>query len=61
MLEAIHANGVRSIAFSSTGSTYGEATLIPAPEDAPFPVQILLYAASKVAGETLLSSYAEGG
>ncbi|NCV23225.1 MAG: NAD-dependent epimerase/dehydratase family protein, partial [Chloroflexi bacterium] len=42
-------------------STYGEATLIPTPEDAPFPVQTSLYAASKVAGETLISSYAEGG
>jgi len=61
ILEAMRANGVRRIAFSSTGSTYGEATLIPTPEDAPFPVQTSLYAASKVAGETLLSSYAEGG
>ncbi len=61
VLEAMRANGVRRIAFSSTGSTYGEATQIPTPEDAPFPVQTSLYAASKVAGETLLSAYAEGG
>ena len=61
VLEAMRANGVRRIAFSSTGSTYGEATLIPTPEVAPFPIQTSLYAASKVAGETLLSSYAEGG
>jgi len=61
VLEAMRANGVRRVAFSSTGSTYGEATLIPTPEEAPFPVQTSLYAASKVAGETLLSSYAEGG
>ena len=61
VLEAMRANGVKRIAFSSTGSTYGEATLIPTPEDAPFPVQTSLYAASKVAGETLLSAYAEGG
>ncbi len=61
VLEAMRANGVRRIAFSSTGSVYGEAALIPTPEDAPFPVQTSLYAASKVAGETLLSSYAEGG
>ena len=60
VLEAMRANGVNRIAFSSTGSTYGEATLIPTPEDAPFPVQTSLYAASKVAGETLISSYAEG-
>jgi len=37
------------IAFSSTGSVYGEATVIPTPEDAPFPVQTSLYAASKLA------------
>jgi UDP-glucose 4-epimerase len=61
VLEAMRANSVKRIAFSSTGSTYGEATLIPTPEDAPFPVQTSLYAASKVAGETLLSAYAEGG
>ncbi|MDI1334737.1 MAG: NAD-dependent epimerase/dehydratase family protein [Lacunisphaera sp.] len=61
VLEAMRANGVRRIAFSSTGSVYGEAVQIPTPEDAPFPVQTSLYAASKVAGETLLSAYAEGG
>jgi UDP-glucose 4-epimerase len=61
VLEAMRANQVRRIAFSSTGSTYGEAEAIPTPEDAPFPVQTSLYAASKIAGEALLSSYAEGG
>ena len=61
VLEAMRANGIKRIAFASTGSTYGDATVIPTPEDAPFPVQTSLYAASKVAGETLLSSYAEGG
>ena len=47
-------------AFSSTGSVYGEATVFPTPEDAPFPVQTSLYASSKVAAEGLLSSYALG-
>jgi UDP-glucose 4-epimerase len=61
VLEAMRANGVRRIAFSSTGSTYGETTQVPTTETAPFPIQTSLYAASKVAGETLLSSYAEGG
>ena len=60
VLEAMRANGVKRIAFSSTGSTYGEAAVIPTPEDAPFPVQTSLYGASKVAGEGLLSSYGEG-
>jgi UDP-glucose 4-epimerase len=34
--------------------------VIPTPEDAPFPIQTSLYAASKVAGETLIHSYCEG-
>jgi UDP-glucose 4-epimerase len=59
-LEAMRANGVKRIAFSSTGSVYGEADIIPTPEDAPFPIQTSLYAASKVAGETLIHSYCEG-
>jgi UDP-glucose 4-epimerase len=60
VLEAMRANGIRRIAFSSTGSVYGEAEIIPTPEDAPFPVQTSLYAASKVAGEGMISSYCEG-
>jgi UDP-glucose 4-epimerase len=60
VLEAMRAHGVKQIAFSSTGSVYGEATVLPTPEDAPFPVQTSLYATSKVAAEGLLSSYALG-
>src|SRR5207247_7101976 len=48
------------IAFASTGSVYGEAAIIPTPEDAPFPIQTSLYASSKVAGECLIESYCEG-
>ncbi|HEY4988366.1 MAG TPA: NAD-dependent epimerase/dehydratase family protein, partial [Opitutaceae bacterium] len=60
VLEAMRANGIKRIAFSSTGSTYGEARVIPTPEDAPFPVQTSLYGASKIAGEGLISAYGEG-
>jgi UDP-glucose 4-epimerase len=60
VLEAMRANGIQRIAFSSTGSVYGEAEKIPTPEDASFPVQTSLYAASKVAGEGMISSYCEG-
>ncbi|MFN3409726.1 MAG: NAD-dependent epimerase/dehydratase family protein [Limisphaerales bacterium] len=60
VLEAMRANGIKTIAFSSTGSVYGEADIIPTPENAPFPIQTSLYAASKVAGETLIHSYCEG-
>jgi UDP-glucose 4-epimerase len=48
------------MAFSSTGSVYGEATVFPTPEDAPFPVQTSLYGAAKVAGEGLISAFCEG-
>lgn len=60
VLEAMRANGIRRIAFSSTGSVYGEAPVIPTPEDAPFPLQTSLYGASKVAGEGLIAAYCEG-
>ena len=60
VLEAMRANGIRKIAFSSTGSVYGEATVFPTPENAPFPVQTSLYGNSKVAAEGLISSYCEG-
>jgi UDP-glucose 4-epimerase len=60
VLEAMRANGIRHISFASTGSVYGEAAVIPTPEDAPFPIQTSLYGASKVAGEGLISAYCEG-
>jgi len=60
VLEAMRANGIKGIAFSSTGSVYGEAEMIPTPENAPFPIQTSLYASSKVAGECLIQSYCEG-
>ncbi len=60
VLEAMRANGIRRIAFSSTGSVYGEAAVIPTPEDAPFPIQTSLYAASKLAGEGMIAAYCEG-
>jgi len=60
VLEAMRANGIKRIGFSSTGSVYGEAAVIPTPEDSPFPIQTSLYGASKVAGETLIQAYCEG-
>ena len=60
VLEAMRENGVKKIVFSSTGSVYGEATVIPTPEDGPFPIQTSLYGASKLAGEGLIASYCEG-
>ena len=60
VLEAMRANQIKRIAFSSTGSVYGEAEVIPTPEDCPFPIQTSLYGASKVAGEGLIEAYCEG-
>jgi UDP-glucose 4-epimerase len=60
VLEAMRANSVKKIVFSSTGSVYGEASVIPTPETCPFPVQTSLYGASKLAGEGLISAYCEG-
>jgi UDP-glucose 4-epimerase len=60
VLEAMRAEGVEKIAFSSTGSVYGEPEVFPTPEDAPFPLQTSLYAASKLAGEGMIGAYAHG-
>jgi UDP-glucose 4-epimerase len=60
VLEAMRANKAKEIAFSSTGSIYGEATVVPTPENAPFPVQTSLYGASKLACEGMIAAYAEG-
>ena len=59
VLEAMRLNGVKRIAFSSTGSVYGRCAVNPTPEDAPMPVQTSLYAASKVAAECLIHAYCE--
>jgi UDP-glucose 4-epimerase len=60
VLEAMRDNGLKRIAFSSTGSVYGEAEIIPTPEDATFPIQTSLYAASKLACEGFIHAYCEG-
>lgn len=60
VLEAMRSNGVKNIAFSSTGSVYGEVTMVPTPESSPFPVQTSLYGASKLACEGLIAAYCEG-
>lgn len=60
VLEAMRATGIRRMAFSSTGSIYGEPDIFPTPEIAPFPVQTSLYGATKLAGEGLIEAYCEG-
>jgi len=60
VLESMLANGVRDVAFSSTGSIYGEATCIPTPEISPIPIQTSLYGASKLAAEGFIEAFCEG-
>ena len=60
VLEAMRANKIEKIVFSSTGSIYGEPNIFPTPENAPFPVQTSLYGASKLACEGLINAYCEG-
>lgn len=59
VLDAMRLSGIKQIAFASTGSVYGEASVIPTPEDAPFPIQTSFYAASKLACEGLVEAYSE--
>ena len=60
VLEAMRTNDIRRIAFSSTGSIYGEPAVFPTPEHCPFPVQTSLYGASKLAAEGLIQAYSKG-
>jgi UDP-glucose 4-epimerase len=60
VLEAMRAQGVSRIAFSSTGAMYGEPEVFPTPENVAYPIQNSLYGASKVAGEGMISACATG-
>lgn len=60
VVESARVAGISNILFSSTGSVYGEPEIFPTPENCPFPVQTSLYAASKVAGENIISAYCHG-
>jgi len=57
LLEAMRKCGTKRIAFTSTSTVYGEARVIPTPEDYGPMVPISLYGSSKMACEALISSY----
>jgi len=57
LLEAMRTCGVKRIAFTSTSTVYGEAAVVPTPEDYGPLLPISLYGASKLACEALISSY----
>jgi UDP-glucose 4-epimerase len=58
VLEACRAAKVPRIVFTSTSTVYGEAKVVPTPEDYGPLEPISLYGASKLASEALLSAYA---
>jgi len=57
LLEAMRKAGVRNVAFTSTSTIYGEAEVVPTPEEYGPLKPISLYGASKLACEALISSY----
>lgn len=57
LLEAMRMNKLQNIAFTSTSTVYGEAFIIPTPENYGPLIPISLYGASKLACEALITSY----
>jgi len=57
VLEAMRRYEVPEIVFTSTSTVYGEATVIPTPEDYAPLLPVSVYGASKLACEALISSY----
>ncbi len=57
VLEAMRHQKVTNIVFTSTSTVYGEATVLPTPEDYGPLKPISIYGASKLASEALISSY----
>jgi len=57
VLESMRINGCENIAFSSSSVVYGEAKLMPTPEDYGPLFPISLYGASKLGSEGLISAW----
>ncbi len=57
VLESMRINGIKKIVFSSSATVYGEAPVIPLPEDYGPLLPISLYGAGKLAAEALISAY----
>jgi UDP-glucose 4-epimerase len=57
VLESMRRQEVRKLVVASTSAVYGIAEHLPIPEDSPFPRPISLYGATKLACETLISSF----
>jgi UDP-glucose 4-epimerase len=58
VLEAMRLANTKQLIFSSSGAIYGEPTVLPTPENYGPLFPISFYAASKIACETLISTFA---
>ena len=58
VLEAMRAQSVEEIVFTSSATVYGEPDRFPTPEDQPL-IQTSLYGASKLAAEAMIQAYGE--
>jgi len=58
LLEGMRRHDVKRLVFPSTSTVYGDADVVPTPESYSPLVPISVYGASKLACESLLSSYA---
>jgi UDP-glucose 4-epimerase len=58
VLDAMRICGIKSIAFASSATVYGEPDVFPTPENYA-PLQTSLYGASKYAGEAMIQAYCE--
>lgn len=57
VLEAMRRRGVKKLAFASTSAVYGICPVQPIPEDAPYPLPISLYGATKLGCEGLIAAF----
>jgi UDP-glucose 4-epimerase len=57
LLEAMRKSNVQKVVFTSTSTIYGEAQIMPTPENYGPLIPISLYGASKLACEALITSY----
>jgi UDP-glucose 4-epimerase len=60
LLEAMGKAGAAGIAFASSSVVYGQASVVPTPEDYGPMKPISLYGASKLAAEALITAYSHG-
>lgn len=57
VLEALRINGIKKYVFTSTSQIYGEADVLPTPEDYSPKLPTSLYGASKLAAEAYIYAY----